>query len=87
MIPPWILDPGPGPPPDPVGTHNHEILASDPHHGLKSQGAVYAHRALARMEGGAAMEGLLSRYATPEEVMELPGRYEVSSPPVALPHL
>lgn len=49
-----------------------EIHPDDPHHGHAPVGAAAAHRALARLEGDRA-EKVLSRYAAPEEVMEMPG--------------
>ena len=49
-----------------------EIHPDDPHHGHAPVGAAAAHRALARLEGDRA-ERVMSRYAAPEEVMEMPG--------------
>jgi len=49
-----------------------EIHPDDPHHGHAPLGAAAAHRALARLEGERA-EKVMSRYAAPEEVMEMPG--------------
>ena len=49
-----------------------EIHPDDPHHGHAPVGAAAAHRALARLEGDRA-EKVMSRYAAPEEVMEMPG--------------
>lgn len=49
-----------------------EIHPDDPHHGHAPVGAAAAHRALARLEGERA-ERVMSRYAAPEEVMEMPG--------------
>lgn len=48
------------------------IAADDPHHGAAPVGAAAAHRAFARLEGEAA-DSAVSRYAAPEEVVELPG--------------
>jgi len=59
-----------------------EIRADDPHHGHAPVGAAAAHRALARLEGDRA-EQVMSRYAAPEEVMEMPGHCGACGGPTA----
>ncbi|KAK9817693.1 hypothetical protein WJX72_000744 [[Myrmecia] bisecta] len=50
-----------------------EISASDPHHGARPVGAAAAKAGVARTHGAAAA-AIMSKYSSPEEVIELPGR-------------
>lgn len=67
LLPPAPADAPSLPVPLPDG-----ISADNPHHGAAPIGAAAAHRAFARLEGEAA-DAAVSRYAAPEEVVELPG--------------